>query len=114
MRSDEALAATLGQSPADPARALVTKEAVRRLQSALNEMDEPHRAVFILFELEGESCEAIAAGLGVPVGTVHSRLHSARKAFRERVARGEPGEEKALGRRSPEREIHVMAVKEPT
>ena len=35
----------------------------------------------MLFELEGESCDAIAAGLAIPVGTVHSRLHTARREF---------------------------------
>ena len=39
--------------------------------------------VFILFELEGESCDSIAAGLGIPIGTVYSRLHKARKLFME-------------------------------
>ena len=36
--------------------------------------------------LEGESCEAIAAGLAVPVGTVYSRLHAARATFRAAFA----------------------------
>ena len=38
--------------------------------------------VLMLHQLEGESCASIAAGLGVPVGTIYSRLHGARKAFR--------------------------------
>ena len=88
-RSDEATVATQGAGPSDPAQARAAREAARRLQSALDSMDPGHRAVFILFELEGESCDSIAAGLELPVGTVHSRLHTARKAFRESVARSE-------------------------
>jgi RNA polymerase sigma-70 factor (ECF subfamily) len=88
-RSDEATVATVGRGPSDPAQALAALEAARRLQSALDAMEHGHRAVFILFELEGESCDSIAAGLQLPVGTVHSRLHTARKAFRESVARSE-------------------------
>jgi RNA polymerase sigma-70 factor (ECF subfamily) len=86
-RSDEATDAVVGRAPTDPAQALATKDAARRLQLLLDAMDPPHRAVFILFELEGESCESIAAGLEVPLGTVYSRLHAARRAFREHAAR---------------------------
>ena len=46
-------------------------------------MDLDHRAVFVLYELEGESCEQIAQILDVPVGTVFSRLHTARKNFQK-------------------------------
>jgi RNA polymerase sigma-70 factor (ECF subfamily) len=95
--TDEAGNATVGRGPSDPAQALAAREAARRLQSALERMDHGHRAVFILFELEGESCDSIAAGLQLPVGTVHSRLHSARRAFRESVARGERGERRDDG-----------------
>ncbi len=67
----------------DPGEQAETAEALRRVQQALEALDEPKRVVFILFELEGESCESIAAGLGIPVGTVYSRLHKARKLFME-------------------------------
>jgi RNA polymerase sigma-70 factor (ECF subfamily) len=93
---------------------LVAKDAARRLQSALDAMDPAHSAVFILFEIEAESCESIAAGLGVPVGTVHSRLHAARRAFRKSAALSEPRDDGAPGQRFREKEIHVMVVKEPT
>jgi RNA polymerase sigma-70 factor (ECF subfamily) len=85
----------LGAPPPDPTEAIAAKDAARRLQTALDAMDPRHRAVFILFELEGESCESIAAGLDVPVGTVYSRLHAARREFRESVARGERPDEGA-------------------
>jgi RNA polymerase sigma-70 factor (ECF subfamily) len=62
-------------------RMVEANEAMRRVQRALDCLDEEKRAAFILFELEGESCAAIAAGLGVPVGTVYSRLHKARAEF---------------------------------
>ncbi len=71
-------------SPGEQAEA---NESLRRVQQALDVLDEGKRAVFILFELEGESCEAIAAGLGIPIGTVYSRLHNARKQFMEAYAR---------------------------
>jgi DNA-directed RNA polymerase specialized sigma24 family protein len=37
--------------------------------------------VFVMFEVEGFDCDQIAAELGVPLGTVYSRLHTARKMF---------------------------------
>ena len=112
--SDEASAAARGRGPADPAQALAAREAARRLQLALDAMDAGHRAVFILFELEGESCESIGAGLHLPVGTVYSRLHAARRAFRESVARSERREEGAPRRRAYDDERSPMiAAKEP-
>ena len=107
-------AATVGEPPADPAQALVAKDAARRLQAAMDAMDHAHRAVFVLFELEGEACESIAAGLKIPVGTVFSRLHAARRAFREHVARGSRDGDGAPRRRLYERDLRVMVAKEPT
>lgn len=49
------------------------------LQRVLEVLDFEHRATFILYEVEGQSCEAIARALGVPLGTVYSRLHHARR-----------------------------------
>lgn len=62
-------------------------ESLAWVDRALGAIDLEHRAVFVLFELEGESCADIASGLGIPVGTVHSRLHAARRAFRNHYER---------------------------
>jgi RNA polymerase sigma-70 factor (ECF subfamily) len=67
-------------SPSDVADA---SRGLERVQRALDSMDLNHRTVFVLYELEGESCEQIAEALGVPVGTVFSRLHTARKNFQK-------------------------------
>jgi RNA polymerase sigma-70 factor (ECF subfamily) len=112
--SGEASEATVGRGPSDPAQALDATNAARRLQAILDGMEGPHRAVFILFELEGESCESIASGLKVPIGTVYSRLHAARRAFRESVARGERQARRDDG--GPRRRMHdepVFRAKEP-
>jgi RNA polymerase sigma-70 factor, ECF subfamily len=71
----------------DPARAAETTEALDRVQSALDSLDADRRAIFILFELEGEPCQAIADAFQIPIGTVYSRLHKARKQFKEAHAR---------------------------
>ena len=65
----------------DPARAAERRAMVERVQAALSTLGEDKRAVFVLYELEGESCTAIAASMDLPTGTVYSRLHHARKAF---------------------------------
>jgi RNA polymerase sigma-70 factor (ECF subfamily) len=61
-----------------------------RLHAALRMLAPEHRHAFILFELEGEPCSSIAAATGVPVGTVHSRLHFARKRLRQALAGARP------------------------
>lgn len=74
----------MAPSPTDTVEAW---ESLGRVRVALESLDLPHRAVFVLFELQGESCDDIAAGLGIPTGTVYSRLHKARKQFTEAYAR---------------------------
>ncbi len=64
-----------------PSGRAVLNERLDRVQRSLDALDENQRAVFVLYELEGESCEEIAQAFEVPVGTVHSRLHTARKNF---------------------------------
>jgi RNA polymerase sigma-70 factor (ECF subfamily) len=50
----------------------------------LERLSPEHREVIILRELEGMAYEEIAAALGVPRGTVESRLHRAREELRKR------------------------------
>ncbi|MNC92328.1 RNA polymerase sigma factor [compost metagenome] len=51
----------------------------------LDAMDLEKRVVFVMFELEELAAPEIARELGIPVGTVYSRLDAARKEF-ERAA----------------------------
>ena len=53
----------------------------------LDGLDLEKRAVFVMFELEQMPCAEIAELTGLPVGTVHSRLHAARQQFAEAAAR---------------------------
>lgn len=71
----------------DPERAALRREARARLDAILDELEPERRAAFVMFELEGMSCEEIAELSGVPLGTVYSRLHHARKSFDRAVAR---------------------------
>ena len=84
----EPLAATaIGSAHESPSDALMLQRAARDLQTALEAIEPERRAVFILFELHGESCDAIASAFDVKVGTVYSRLHAARGEFRSCLAR---------------------------
>jgi RNA polymerase sigma-70 factor (ECF subfamily) len=69
-------------SPFDETR---RRELARRVQAALLELSFSHRAVLVLKEIEGLSCEAIAETLGVATGTVKSRLSRARETLRSRL-----------------------------
>lgn len=70
-----------------PFDALAAAESQDRISRALETLNLDHRAVFILFEIEEASCESIAEGLGIPIGTVYSRLHAARDRFRKAYGR---------------------------
>jgi RNA polymerase sigma-70 factor (ECF subfamily) len=51
------------------------------LDEALDALGEDERAVFVLVELEQMTREEVAATLGLPPGTVASRMRRAREAF---------------------------------
>jgi len=70
---------------ADQLRRLEERERVAVLDDVLSEMPMEQRVVFVLFELEEMSGEEIAALLGVPEGTVRSRLRLARRVFSKSV-----------------------------
>jgi RNA polymerase sigma-70 factor (ECF subfamily) len=70
------------------ADALVDRERQRKLVLlALDGLDFDRRAVFVLHELDGVTCEQIAKSLEIPVGTVYSRLRVARQEFAAKVKR---------------------------
>jgi RNA polymerase sigma factor (sigma-70 family) len=52
------------------------------LDRALARMSTAKRMVLVLAEVEGFSCEEIATMLEIPIGTVWTRLHHARKEAR--------------------------------
>ncbi|NOY92157.1 MAG: RNA polymerase sigma factor [Deltaproteobacteria bacterium] len=62
------------------------RESLERVQRCLETLDWDHRAVFVLFEVEGFKAKEVAEALDIPEGTVHSRLHNARRRFRARHA----------------------------
>ncbi|MFV1964920.1 MAG: RNA polymerase sigma factor [Pirellulaceae bacterium] len=57
----------------------------QQTRDALTQLDEDHRTVLLLRELEGFDYQAIADILNIPPGTVRSRLHRARNQMRRRL-----------------------------
>jgi RNA polymerase sigma-70 factor (ECF subfamily) len=62
------------------------RERLSELDAVLSQIPFEQRTVLVLFELEEMSGEEIAALLGVPEGTVRSRLRLARQAFSRMIA----------------------------
>ena len=73
-----------------------------RVADAVTSLPEAERDALLLHVWEGLSYEEVAHALGVPVGTVRSRLHRARGRIRELAATG-GGEHENTGRRDPGR-----------
>jgi len=72
-----------------PGDLLEQREEESRLKSALNRLSVEHRAVLILKDIDGQKYEDIAEIMGVPVGTVRSRLHRARTELRDLLLQDE-------------------------
>jgi RNA polymerase sigma-70 factor, ECF subfamily len=70
-----------------------------QLQRAFAELPVAFAAVIQLIDVEGLTYKEAADALDVPVGTVMSRLHRARRQLRDRLAPG-PSLVKRLGERS--------------
>ena len=93
-RSKRANAASLSRSPEEeapekelpddrlgPAEKALQAARVEAVHKALQHVQPTYRAVLVMYELQGMSYEQIAQALGIPVGTVKSRLNRARAAF---------------------------------
>jgi RNA polymerase sigma-70 factor (ECF subfamily) len=79
-----------------PGTNLERAEEERRIQDALNRLSPEHRAVLIMKDMEGQKYEMMAEILGVPIGTIRSRLHRARAELRELLQQAEEAPQRAL------------------
>ena len=69
--------------PDDPAWNQERQERMRRLDLALSQLSDDHRLIVLLHDTEGYKMTEIQELMGVPVGTIKSRLHRARARLRE-------------------------------
>jgi RNA polymerase sigma-70 factor (ECF subfamily) len=70
--------------PEEAASSEQFRSAVREMVASLK---EKHRTVLLLREVDGMSYEELSEALGIPVGTVESRLHRARKELAGKLDR---------------------------
>lgn len=73
--------------PRTPERALEQRQTRELVERVLQRLSPEQRAVFTMFELEQIDCAKIAETMGTPLGTVYSRLHTARERFRREFER---------------------------
>jgi RNA polymerase sigma-70 factor (ECF subfamily) len=66
-----------------PDHAIQLAEEERRVHDALSKLSAEHRAVLVMKDMDGIKYEEMAETLGVPVGTIRSRLHRARLELRD-------------------------------
>ena len=81
-----------GPAAASPERQLQAARQAKQLEQILDTLPLEYRVVFVMFELEGMSSEQIAESVGVPLGTVYSRLYRARKRFARALVRLGPAQ----------------------
>ena len=115
----EAHAGETGIDPDDPSEyvkpgaALERTEAERQLSDAIGRLSAEHREVLLLKDIEGMKYEEIAEVLGVPIGTIRSRLHRARLELRDLLVpfeeRGTDEQEVPKGLTEPEESERPVA-----
>ncbi len=71
---------------ATPAEAVEQSELRRQIWEAVSSLSDAHREIFVLRDHHGLSYREIAGVLGIPEGTVMSRLHAARRQLRMLLA----------------------------
>ena len=67
----------------DPAWDHERLERLQKLDAALSQLSDEHRVLVLLHDTEGYKLTEIQELIGVPVGTIKSRLHRARARLRE-------------------------------
>jgi RNA polymerase sigma-70 factor (ECF subfamily) len=87
----------LAESEEQPDRLLMQGERRDEILEAIDSLSEKHRLVIILRYYGGLSNEEIARTLGIPSGTVRSRLHIARQRLRELLEERQTEEGKVEG-----------------
>lgn len=84
-------------SPEDAEERIRERDARHRLDRVLAGLDPEQRALFTLYEIDDLPGAQIAELLGIPLGTVHSRLSKLRERFYEALRRLEAQEAKLRG-----------------
>jgi len=84
--SDERESEILFRTDLDPKSEVEKSELRELVRRAVSELPEPFQVVIVLYHMDGLSYDEIAKVLGVPIGTVRSRLARAREMLRTKLA----------------------------
>jgi RNA polymerase sigma-70 factor (ECF subfamily) len=79
-----------GRNASDPAEAALSRAAIAEAVAALGPDGSPEREAWRLMYVEDRPVAEVAQLMGVPVGTVKSRAHRARRLLRAALRAGEP------------------------
>lgn len=85
-----------------PDRPVEQQELAARLQAAIDRLPIEQRTVFSLYAAGGMTYGEIAEAVGVPIGTVMSRLFHARRRLQEQLGDLGPRDEEKRGAGRPE------------
>ena len=97
---EQAFEQRVAVDPREPLERVVAEEEAQRLTRALAALSEAHRMVFELGVVQERPYAEIAETLGIPVGTVKSRMYHAVRKLRAEL---EPAPERPLGSISEDR-----------
>lgn len=96
------------RTPSDPERLLLQTDDAMSIARALNTLPDHFCQLLVLRELEGLSYRELSDAIGIPIGTVMSRLSRARDALRRALDTGLP--QRGMSARSQSREQEADAV----
>ena len=82
---DNHRAEKLGQWLGDPEKEAISKESIKVIAKALEDLPEEYRLVAILRDVEGLTNQEISEILGITLPAVKSRLHRARLYLRDKL-----------------------------
>jgi len=85
-RPEDGAPAALPDVSLDPLQSLVRAERETLVRAAVAGLSPVHRRVLRLRDHEGLSYQEIGRTLGIPIGTVRSRVHNARSALAQSLA----------------------------
>lgn len=71
----------------NPEEVTASAQVQAAMAAVINQLKDKHRVVLLLREVDGMSYEELASALGLPIGTVESRLHRARRELAKKLER---------------------------
>lgn len=89
-RGDDLYSVEAADDTPSPEQQMLQDTMSEELEAALLKLKPEQRLLVLLADVEGMPYNEIAQVVGVPVGTVRSRLHRAHKALRQHLAAAKP------------------------